>query len=66
MYRRGLGLACSPGVLRLRQVTVEHLALTPYRLVQALSCPFSLLRLFKLTTFTLAPAQVQVSAIHLS
>ena len=47
MYLRGLGLACSPGVLRLRQVTVEHLALTPYLLVQA----SSLLRLSKFTTF---------------
>ena len=51
MYLRGLGLACSPGVLRLRQVTVKHLALTPYLLVQAFRCQFSLLRLFKLTTF---------------
>ncbi len=47
MYPRGLGLACSPVVLHLRQVMVKHLSLTTYLLVQA----FSILRLFKFTTF---------------
>jgi len=35
VYPRGVGSSSTPGVLHLRQVTHEHLCLTPYLLVQA-------------------------------